>query len=137
MAQIIEFIGNHWILSGLWVLIFIAIVGYHSLAGGTPLSSHQATLLLNHSDGVMVDIRDKKDFDAGHITNAVNLPLSKLKERHSELDKYRSRPIIIVCNMGQASSEAVSLLQKSGFENVHRLKGGITEWRSQGLPLVS
>ena len=137
MAQIIEFIANHWILSGLWVLVVLAILGYHSMASGSSLSPHQATLLVNHGSAVMVDIREKKDFDAGHITNAINIPMSRLKERASELDKYKDNPIIIVCNMGQTATEAVTLLQKAGFEKVNRLKGGITEWRAQGLPLVS
>lgn len=137
MAQFIEFIANHWLLTGLWVLVFLAILGYHSMAGGAAISPHQATQLVNRASGVLLDIRERKDFEAGHIANSVNIPMAKLKDRHVELEKHRNAPIIVVCNMGHTATEAVTLLQKAGFEQVSRMKGGITEWRTQGLPLVS
>ena len=137
MAQFVEFIANHWMLSGLWVLIFLAILGYQSVASGSVLSPQQATLLVNRGNGVLLDIRERKDFEAGHIVNSVNIPFNKLESRCTELDKHKSDPIIIVCNMGQTASQAVPVLQKAGFSNISRLKGGVNEWRTQGLPLIS
>ncbi len=136
MEKIFEFLLNHWILSGLWLGIVVTLILYIKAKAGSALSPQQATLLVNRQDGVILDIRDKKAFEAGHIVDAVNIPLAKLGERSSELEKFREMPLVVVCNMGQQSGEAVKLLEEKGFTEVSRMSGGMTEWSSQGLPTV-
>jgi len=136
MAQFIEFIGNHWMLSTLWVLTFGAIIVYQQRKAGSTVGPQQAVMLINRSDAVVVDVREKKEFEAGHIVDAVNIPLVKLKQRMSELKKHKDKPIIVVCKIGQQSSEASTTLKAEGYENVFRLTGGISEWKAQSLPLV-
>lgn len=136
MAQFIEFVGNNWILATLWVGLVIALVLHRSRSAGESLSCQQAVMLINRSDAVLLDIREKKDFDAGHIVDSVHIPMGKLGGRISELDKYKAKPIIVACRLGQQSADAVKILKSAGFEQVMRLNGGITEWRSDNLPLV-
>lgn len=136
MAQFIEFVGNHWILSTLWVGLVIALVLHRSKSSGEALSCQQAVMLINRSDAVLLDIREKKDFDSGHIVDSVHIPMSKLAARVSELDKYKSKPVIVACRLGQQSADAVKILKSAGFAQVMRLSGGITEWRADNLPLV-
>ena len=136
MARFIEFLLNHWILTGLWVAIFITLVVYLKAKSGKSVSPHQATLMVNREDGVIVDIRDKKAFEEGHVVEAINIPLAKLKERVKELEKYREKPLIIVCQMGQHSGDAVKTLEESGFASVTRMSGGMAEWQAQSLPTV-
>jgi len=114
----------------------VTLILYMKAKAGSALSPHQATLLVNRQDGVILDIRDKKTFDAGHIVDAVNIPFTKLGERATELEKYRDKPLVVVCQLGQQSGEAVKLLEEKGFSNVSRMHGGMTEWTSQGLPAV-
>ena len=87
-------------------------------------------------DAVIVDVRDKKEFDQGHIPHAVNIPYASIDSRMSELDDFKERPIVLACKMGQHSGSAGTLLRKKGFANVSRLTGGIAEWRNQNLPVV-
>lgn len=136
MARFIEFLVNHWILSGLWLAIFITLLLYLKSKSGRKLSPHQTTLLLNRENGVVVDIRDKKAFEGGHIVDAVNIPLAKLKERVVELERFREKPLVVVCQMGQQSGEAVRILEDNGFSHVARMNGGMNEWQTQGLPAV-
>ena len=136
MDRFLEFLLNHWILSGLWLGIFVTLVLYLKAKTASALSPHQATLLVNRQNGVILDIRDNKAFDGGHIVDAVNIPLAKLKERLKELEKFRDKPLVVVCQMGHQSGEAVKLLEENGFANVSRMKGGMTEWQTQGLPAV-
>lgn len=136
MAQFIEFVGNHWILATLWVGLVIALVLHRSRSAGEALSCQQAVMLINRSDAVLLDIREKKDFDAGHIVDSVHIPMSKLGSRVSELEKHKAKPVIVACRLGQQSTDAVKILKSAGFENVMRLSGGITEWRADNLPLV-
>ena len=53
-----------------------------------------------------------------------------------DLKKYQDKHVIITCKMGQHSGTAGTVLRKAGFEHVSRLRGGITEWRGQSLPVV-
>lgn len=136
MAQLIEFVGNHWVLATLWVGLLIALVLLRSKSSGEALSCQQAVMMINRSNAVVLDIREKKDFDSGHITDSIHIPMNKLSARISELDKYKASPVIIACRLGQTSADAAKLLRSAGFSQVLRLSGGITEWRSESLPLV-
>ncbi|MDO9317500.1 MAG: rhodanese-like domain-containing protein [Gammaproteobacteria bacterium] len=136
MAQFIEFVGNHWILSTVWVGLVVALALHRTKSSGESVSPQQAVMLINRSDAVVLDIRDKKDFDAGHIVDAIHIPLSKLDSRITELDKHKSVPVVVACRLGQHSADAVKALRKAGFTQVLRLAGGMIEWRAQNLPLV-
>jgi rhodanese-related sulfurtransferase len=136
MAQFIEFLMNHWILSGLWLGLSVTFILYLQAKAGSALSPQQATLLVNRQDGVILDIRDSKAFENGHIVDAINIPLAKLKERLKELEKFRDKPLVVVCQLGQQSGDAVKLLEENGFSAVYRMRGGMAEWQTQGLPAI-
>jgi rhodanese-related sulfurtransferase len=136
MARFIDFFIEHWILSGLWVVLFAILIAYIKSKAAKSLSPQQATLVINRENGVVLDVRESKDFDRGHIVDAINIPLAKLGERAVELDKKKDQPIIVVCQMGHSSGDAVKLLQDRGFANVSKMAGGMTEWSIQNLPVV-
>ncbi len=136
MAQFIEFLVNHWILSGIWLGLVVTLVMYLTAKSGDALSPHQATLLVNRENAVFLDIRDKKAFDGGHIVDAINLPSAKLKDRMVELEKYRDK-LCVFARWDTSPGEAVKTLTENGFSAVNRMKGGMTEWQTQGLPTVT
>ena len=137
MAQFVEFVGNHWILSGLWLALFATFILLRSKTGSQSVSSNQAVLLINRKDGVVLDIRDKKEFETGHIVDAINIPSGKLAARLPELEKFKDRPVIVVCKMGQHSGDACRTLTNAGFGQVVRMQGGMAEWRGLGMPVVT
>ena len=138
MEQFVEFITNHIILSGAFVailtLLFIDLFGAN-LKGYASASPTEATQLINREDAVVLDIREDNEFHAGHIVNAIHIPLGFLKDRKAELEKYKSRPIIAACRSGSRSGSACSMLKKEGFENIYNLKGGMMAWQHASLPL--
>ena len=103
---------------------------------GKQISVHDVTSLINSEEGVLVDIRDSKEYESGHIANALNIPLAKLDTRMVELEKHRDKTVVLVDKLGQHSASAGRKLRVSGFE-VRRLQGGMGEWRSQSLPVVT
>ena len=85
-------------------------------------------------DGVaVVDVRDRAEWDAGHIAGAVNVPLGHLAEQVTNLE--RERPLVLHCQSGGRSSVAASLLQARGFTNVINLSDGFAGWQRRGLPV--
>tara|TARA_R110002072_G_scaffold204620_1_gene362589 strand:+ start:367 stop:783 length:417 start_codon:yes stop_codon:yes gene_type:complete len=136
MAQFVEFLGNHWLLSTLWLAALAAIILYHQRTGGASVGPQQAVMLINRKNAVVVDVREKKEYEAGHIVDAINIPLVKLKQRLTELKKYQDKPVIVYCKMGQHSGEAIKTLQEAGHSEVYKLSGGVSEWKAQSLPLV-
>jgi len=95
----------------------------------------QATQLINRSNAVLLDVRAANEFTAGHLPNALNIPLADLGTRGAELAKLTARPVIAYCDRGQRSRAAGSALAKLGFADVYQLSGGIKAWKDAGLPV--
>jgi len=136
MDRVFEFVGNHPFLIGAFVVLLVLFIRNETQRGGKSVSAQQLVELVNRSNALVVDLRDKKEFDAGHIVGAVNIPQASLESRAAELERHKDRPIILACRMGQHAGGAGTMLRKRGFENVSRLTGGVAEWRNQNLPLV-
>lgn len=136
MAQLFEFIGNHPLLVGTFVALLGLFISNEMRRGGRSVTAQQLVNLVNNSDAVVVDVRDSKEFAAGHIVDAINIPHTAIESRLSELNKHKSKPIVLTCKMGQHSGTAGTVLRKAGFEQVMRLTGGVMEWRNQNLPVV-
>ncbi|MEC8908405.1 rhodanese-like domain-containing protein [Thalassolituus sp.] len=135
MDQYIEFVVNHWWLVGIWAAFLVALLWDNNRRNGQTVSTAEATTMINRQNALVLDIRDKADFKAGHLVNAVNIPYASLAQRMNELDKERERPIVLVCKTGQTVSMAGKMLREKGF-NAVRMKGGMMEWNSQNLPVV-
>lgn len=136
MERFVEFVFNHYILVSLFVALLLAILYVESRRGGARISATAAVLQLNRDEAVVLDIRDRKEFNEGRITGSLNIPLASLKSRIAELNKYRDKQIIVVDKMGQHSAMAVKMLNEEGFDKVVRLSGGIADWKESKLPLV-
>jgi len=136
MERVFEFAVNHYILVSLFVAFLLAILVLESRRGGKKISAQGAVNLINRDEAVVVDIRDRKDFNEGRITGAINIPLNSIKSRASELKKFKDKQIIVADKMGQHSAMAVKQLNAEGYTNVVRLNGGIADWKGSNLPLV-
>ncbi|MFT5708005.1 MAG: rhodanese-related sulfurtransferase [Oceanospirillaceae bacterium] len=136
MEQIIEFITNNYLLVVAFLLALGMLVFSESKKGGASVSTTEAVQLINKQDAVLLDIRGKKEWETGAITNSIHIPLVDIDKRIDELEKHKSKDVIVICNMGQTSGTACKKLMAAGFEKVVRLKGGIVEWKAQNLPLV-
>lgn len=136
MDQLLNFVTGHPYLVGAFVVLFALFVRNEMSRGGSTITAARLVHLVNHEGGIVLDVRDKAEFEQGHIVDAINIPHASLDTRLDELKKYQDKPIIVACKMGQHSGAAGTVLRKAGFENVSRLRGGITEWRGQSLPVV-
>ena len=94
-----------------------------------------ALQLMNHKNALVLDVRDDAEYQTGHVLNSTLIPLGKLNERVGELEKYRDRPIVVVCRSGNRSGRACTMLGKLGFTQAHSLAGGIMAWQKANLPV--
>lgn len=136
MELFFEFLGQQWILVGALATALVMLWMHESRKSGQSLSPQQAINLVNAEGGLFLDLRDSGEFSKGHIVDALNIPLSKLDGRLAELEKYRDKPLILVCKMGQQSGAAGKKLGAEGYSAVYRMSGGMMEWGALQLPLV-
>src|SRR5262249_41084853 len=101
-----------------------------------PIYRKELTRRLRNDIVTVLDVRPDDEFAAGHVPNAVNIPLRDLPSRLRELPK--DREIVAYCRGAYCvlAFEAVALLRKRGFAAI-RLEEGFPEWRAAGLPVES
>jgi len=89
-----------------------------------------------HEDGTLqvLDVRERSEWDAGHIPGSVHQPYHDIRDVPDGLDP--SRPLAVVCGSGQRAAVAASLLQRHGAEQViHVVHGGVPRWQREGWPI--
>ena len=133
--MIIEFVQANMML-----VILVIVSGtlfFWSLfqKGGKNLSPAEATLLLNRDEAKVLDVREPDEFAAGHLPEAVNVPLSQFGKRLSEIESWKEFPLLVYCASGGRSTRACSDLHKQGFGKLHNLDGGVAAWQKAGLPV--
>lgn len=79
----------------------------------------------------VVDVRDKEEFDQGHIPGALNLPLDKFAMGSEQLDKKKK--VIVYCNSGGRSYGAYRKLMRLGYKNIYQAI--FADWKEQGMPV--
>lgn len=133
--MLIEFIQANVML----VLLFLTSGGMmlwsFSQNEGKSLAPNEASLLMNREEATVLDVREPDEFASGHLPNALNIPLSQLTQRQTELEAFKEFPLLVCCASGGRSGRACSDLNKKGFKQVHNLAGGISAWRQAGLPV--
>lgn len=106
-------------------------------AGGGKLQTVQqltpADLAAQGDDAVVLDVRDRHEWNAGHLPGVPNIPLGELPDRMDEIPG--GRPLVLHCQGGGRSAIAASVLQAHGIDDVINLVGGFGAWKEQGHPV--
>ncbi|HEX2830360.1 MAG TPA: rhodanese-like domain-containing protein [Burkholderiales bacterium] len=102
---------------------------------GQEIGPAEAVTLINRRDAVVLDVRDAAEYKSGHITNARNVPEGELEARAKELEKVKTKPIIVSDGRGNRSAAIATKLRKLGFAEVVSLRGGLAAWQKDNMPL--
>jgi rhodanese-related sulfurtransferase len=138
MQQLLDYLGHHPYLAGATLLAAIAVVVFelrarvHAFAA---LSAMQAVRLMNQG-ALVIDLRSKELYDAGHIVDARNVPVADLESQADSLKKWRDKSVITYCDSGANGASAARSLMKLGFTKVFNLQGGLNAWVKDNLPLA-
>jgi hydroxyacylglutathione hydrolase len=137
----------------------LAVVGYDRVVGyldggmatwleaELPVQTvNQLTVEELHSlkhDLHVLDVRDKSEWDEGHIKGAIFVPYYNIEEelkrdsRDKSLRSFEQLPLAVACGSGQRSMIACSILQRNGFTRLFNVVGGMEAWNEAGLPIES
>ncbi|MDE0309739.1 MAG: rhodanese-like domain-containing protein [Acidiferrobacterales bacterium] len=136
--EYIEFVKINWHLFVALVAV-VALLAFEPLrkrtAGVASVLPHDLPRIMKKEKVIIVDVSDTKEFETGRIPKARNIPLSRIESDINTLTKFRSRPIVVVCRIGNRSGKAASMLKKHDFSDVRTLKGGFTAWAKENLPV--
>lgn len=139
MDFIIEYAGNHPLLFGGLVLMFVVVFAYEMRVArlkGTDVAPAEAVALIN-AGAQPVDVRSPAQFEKGHILDARNIPQGELEQQKGALEKLQDRGILLYCDNGGSAQKAAQKLQSFGLKGVKTLRGGLTAWRAENLPVFA
>lgn len=138
MEQILTFALNHWALSAALILIPIVIFAeeLRHKQGGARLSPQDAIRLINTENATIIDLREKKLYDDGHIARAIHLAQPTIMDNLNKINKFKDKPIILVNTTDHQLGTIRQKLRQAGFMRVFVLSGGINAWQNAGLPLI-
>jgi rhodanese-related sulfurtransferase len=98
------------------------------------IEDYQAQFVNNQeADYDLIDVREQKEFVAGHLPSAIHLPLSELNLRMDEVDK--DKQIVLVCHTGVRSEMAAKALSANGYDKLYNLLEGTKGWVTRGLSI--
>jgi rhodanese-related sulfurtransferase len=137
MERLLEYLQHHPLLAGLALLMLVVVLAYELRARGmetTSVQPQEAIRLMNQGATVL-DVRDAAVFAAGHINGARIVTADQLANAADALKKYKDKAVVVCCENGQTSATLARTLQGAGFTKVFNLRGGLTAWRAETLPL--
>lgn len=133
-----EFVQNN-----IWLILTAVLAAYMLIwpplakrfSGVVDVGVNEAVQLINHNDAIVLDVREDSEYYGGHVAHSRHIPLGALSKRQVELQKFKDRPLIVVCRSGARSSNACGTLRKLGFEKVYNLSGGMSAWQNANMPM--
>lgn len=82
---------------------------------------------------VVIDVRTEVEYNAGHVPNAINVPLDRIADA-PELEAYRDQDIHLICQSGGRSGRAQGILDGNDYSTIN-ITGGTSAWQSAGYPV--
>lgn len=138
LERLPEFLGNHPILTGALIAI-IGLILYTEFQRLTrkyrALPPAEAVRVMNQDGALVLDVREDNEFAGGRIGGARHIPLTLLKQRITDIERFKEAPVVVYCRSGARSAMAASQLVSAGFTDVTNLQGGLQAWQSAGLPV--
>lgn len=107
----------------------------------TDIDVHTANGMINNNtlypDLIILDVREKYEYDIHHIQDAILIPLGEINARIDELEPYIDTEIIVYCRSGSRSTSASqNLAGNHNFTKIFNMGGGINAWIAAGYPII-
>jgi len=103
--------------------------------GGDAIDVAEAERRASTGEVILVDVREKSEWKAGHAPMARHLPLGGLDERSLTELRKKGKPVAFICQSGGRSGSACGRARQAGVEAIN-VKGGMGAWKRAGLPVA-
>ncbi|MFJ5562503.1 rhodanese-like domain-containing protein [Lysinibacillus xylanilyticus] len=118
---------NILITIGVILVVVIAYIGINALRLKKAVTNlTQEQFIEGYRKAQLIDVREQKEFDAGHILGARNVPSTTLRQRYKEIRP--DLPVYLYCQNTGRSSRAAMFLKKRGYNQIYQLQGGFRTW---------
>jgi len=114
-------------------IILLLVVGYLAYKifaptkGVKQVSTTELKPLLNDRKRFYLDVRTPAEFKGNHIKGFKNIPLQTLNSQLNQIPK--DKEVLVICQSGMRSKQAIKVLKKAGYSNVTEVRGGMNAWR--------
>jgi rhodanese-related sulfurtransferase len=138
MQDLAQFIANHMVLTYALAIILILLMileFFRAKRNQHAINTSTMVQLINRENAVVIDVRPLDMHKKGHIIDAHPFSASVLMTNTKPLEKFKKRPIIVVCDTGFESQKMAAFLLRQGY-NAHSLAGGQRAWTEADLPLI-
>ena len=113
--------------------MFRKLFGAAPADGAAAVNVEEARRKLDAREAVMIDVRERDEWRAGHVKGARHIPLGDLGARVGEIP--RDREVLLFCRSGNRSGKATQFLREQGYTQVRNVEGGIIAWTGRGFPV--
>ena len=137
MERVLEFVGHHpWLATATVVLVAVIVV-YEMRARSESLSSvsPQELIRLMNQGALVLDLRPQEQYQAGHLEGARQMSSEQIVKAGDTLKKHKEKAVVVYDDSGSLGGAAVRQLAAQGFTRVFALRGGLSAWRADNLPV--
>jgi rhodanese-related sulfurtransferase len=113
------------------ILIILALIIVYVVVNALRLKKAVSNLtqdqfIQGYRKAQLIDVRETKEFDAGHILGARNIPSTQLRQRYKEIRP--DLPVYLYCQNSGRSARTALFLKKKGYSQLYQLQGGFKTW---------
>ena len=138
MERLLDYVTVHPLLAGAALLALVAVVAFearHRSTGQAAISTQDLIRLMNQG-ALVLDIRKPDEFAQGHVNGAKHLSSEKILTAGDDFKRYKEKVVVVYDQSGSLGAAAVRQLQAQGFTKAFTLRGGLTGWRAENLPVA-
>ncbi len=127
---------NHWLVAAtVVVLVLVIVFEMRARAESFSAVSPQDAIRMMNRGAVIIDLRPAEQYAAGHLCGARRMDGEQILKAGETLKKYMQKPLIVYDESGSLGTSAARQLKSQGFTQAFNLRGGLSAWRSDNLPL--
>ena len=138
MDQLLEYISHHPWLAANTALIaaFIGVYEMRARSERLVAVSPQEVIRLMNQGALVLDLRPTDQYQAGHVAGARQMGSDEILKAAETLKKHKEKTVVVYDDSGSLGAAAVRQLTAQGFTRAVALRGGLTAWRADNLPVT-